>query len=290
METQDMRLKELENSLSTKEKICTSKGTLNSFPSLLFLPYMVNGVGVVVCSSGEFSFSLENRTFSAKAGETLFLPEDSTFQVLKASDDLEYNIFLYQIEPIRDILGNMVIAMHLYSQLAPEPSYVWNTGEEDEVLHYMQLLNTTVLTEDPFSQYEQKLLLLSLTYRLCSINNRKIVANLETFGHRNEVFLRLIQHIERFYMEERGVQFYADKLCLSANYLSALCKTICGYTVQKLVFKSIIRKSISLLKNSEKNVQEISDILNFPNASQFGTFFKKQTGFSPQQYRNNIEI
>ena len=56
-------------------------------------------------------------------------------------------------------------------------------------------------------------------------------------------------------------------------------------TVQELVFKSIIRKSISLLKNTQKNVQEISDFFNFPNASYFGTFFKKQTGMSPQQYR-----
>ena len=46
-----------------------------------------------------------------------------------------------------------------------------------------------------------------------------------------------------------------------------------------------IRKSISLLKNTQKSIQEISDFFNFPNASYFGTFFKKQTGQSPQQYR-----
>lgn len=91
-------------------------------------------------------------------------------------------------------------------------------------------------------------------------------------------------------MRERGVEFYASKLCLSPKYLSALSKSICGYTVQELVFKSIIRKSISLLKNTQKNIQEITDELNFPNASYFGTFFKKQMGVSPQQYRRNINF
>ena len=65
----------------------------------------------------------------------------------------------------------------------------------------------------------------------------------------------------------------------------ALSKSVCGFTVQELIFKSIIRKSISLLKNTQKNIQEIADFFNFPNASYFGTFFKKQTGMSPQQYR-----
>ena len=66
--------------------------------------------------------------------------------------------------------------------------------------------------------------------------------------------------------------------CLSPKYLSAVSKSICGYTVQELVFKAIIRKSISLLKNTQKDIQEISNAFGFPNASYFGTFFKKQVG------------
>ena len=130
-----------------------------------------------------------------------------------------------------------------------------------------------------------KLLLLALTYRLCSVYTRKLIAEKASVSHKHDIFIRLIQLIEQYYTKERGVDFYADKLCLSPKYLSALSKSICGYTVQELVFKSIIRKSISLLKNTQKNVQEISDFFNFPNASYFGTFFKKQTGMSPQQYR-----
>ena len=35
-------------------------------------------------------------------------------------------------------------------------------------------------------------------------------------------------------------------------------------------------------------VLEISNAFGFPNASYFGTFFKKQVGVSPQQYRKNL--
>ena len=282
------RIIQLERALFQRDDICSSEGGISSFPAIFHSPYVVSGVGIVVCEQGQFTFVLNQHTLQAQAGETLFIPEGVSFQVLEESADLLVHFLLYQVEPIRDILGNQVVAMYLYSQLVPEPCYVWQTGEEEEVLRYMTQLDATLHQEDPFRLYEQKLLLLALTHRLCSLYNRKLVTNQDAVGHRNEVFLRLIQLIEQYYVHERGVEFYADKLCLSPKYLSALSKSICGYTVQELVFKSIIRKSISLLKNTQKNIQEISDYFNFPNASYFGTFFKKQMGMSPQQYRKNF--
>lgn len=288
MKTVQERIILLEKALFRRDDICSSEGGISSFPPLFHTPYLISGVGIVVCVQGFFTFSLNHRVMRASAGETLFIPEGVEFQVMEESSDLEAHFLLYQVEPIRDILGNQVVSMYLYSQLVPEPCYVWQTGEEDEVLRYMTQLDATLYQDDPFRQYEQKLLLLALTHRLCSLYNRKLVTNRDAVGHRNEVFLKLIQLIEQYYVQERGVEFYADKLCLSPKYLSAMCKSICGYTVQELVFKSIIRKSISLLKNTQKNVQEIADYFNFPNASYFGTFFKKQMGMSPQQYRKNI--
>lgn len=218
-----------------------------------------------------------------------FIPEDSLFQVLRQSDELEILLLFYQIEPIRDIIGNSVVSMHLYSQLTPDLCCVWATGEEEDLAKYMLLLDHTLKQEDDsFTLYERKLLLLGLTYRICSIYNHKLVGGREVMGHKNEIFIRLIQLVEKHYMQERGVEFYADKLCLSPKYLSAIAKNVCGYTVQELIFKAIIRKSIAMLKNTQKNVQEISDEVGFPNASSFGTFFKKQMGVSPQQYRNSL--
>lgn len=289
MDTQQDRLARLDFALSAGKDICSSKGWLNKFPKTLKSPFKVDGVGLVVCNRGNFVFSLNECSFAAKAGQTLFISEDSLFQVQEESEELEVFILFYKVTPIRDVIGNMAVSMYLYSQLIPEPCYVWATGEEEEVVKYMSLLDSNLSQkEDTYSHYERKLLLLALTYRLCAIYYRKLATNLGAVEYRNEVFIRLIQLIEQHYMKERGVAFYADKLCLSPKYLSALCKSISGYTVQELVFKSIIRKSISMLKNTQKNIQEISDFFNFPNASYFGTFFKKQVGVSPQKYRRNM--
>lgn len=265
MDTQQERLSHLDHALSNGENICSSEGMLCSFPTSLKKPFMINGAGLIVCRQGNFTFSLNMKVFSAQAGETVFIPEDSLFQVLSESEDLQLFIFIYQIEPIRDIIGNSVATMYLYMQLRTEPCYVWNTGDEEEVLKYMSLLDNTLhLDNNTFNDNEQRLLLLGLTYRICSIYNRKLMNLKTTVGHKHEIFIRLIQLIDAHYTEERGVEFYADKLCLSPKYLSALSKSVCGFTVQELIFKSIIRKSISLLKNTQKNIQEIADFFNFP--------------------------
>jgi len=251
----------------------------------------MKGLGLIICRQGNFQFSLNQKKHFAGAGESLFIPEDGEFQVLQESEDMEVQILIYQIEPIRDIMGNLVVSMYMYSRLTPEePSCVWSTGEEEEIVKYMSLLDNVLQSEEnSFKLYEQKLLLLALTYRICSIYNRKLVGERrDAGGRKRETFIRLIQLIEQHYMQERGVEFYADKLCLSPKYLSAISKSICGYTVQELVFKAIIRKCISLLKNTQKNIQEISNDFGFPNASYFGTFFKKQMGMSPQQYRKSL--
>lgn len=291
MDTQQERLSRLNRDLLNGKNICTSEGALTAFPSSLQSLFRIKGLGLIVCCRGSFQFSMNQQTFSAQAGETLFIPEESEIQVCQVTDDIEIRILVYQIEPIRDIIGNSVASMYMYSQLTPELCCVWSTGEEDDFIRYMSLLdNVLQMEENTFSLYETKLLLLALTYRICSIYNRKfITAGQDAGGRKNEVFIRLIQLIEKYYMQERGVEFYADKLCLSPKYLSAITKSVCGYTVQELVFKAIIRKSISLLKNTQKDIQEISNEFGFPNASYFGTFFKKQMGMSPQQYRRNLK-
>ena len=287
---QEMRLTRFERDLTAGKDICCLEGEVKAFPKILCKPFLMNYVGLIVCEKGYFCFDVDKKKFTARAGETVFLSEGNNFSIGELSDDLRVSILFYHIDPIREILGSSIVAMYLYTTLTPEPCYVWTSGEESDLARYIALLGRhRKSAQNPFDNHECKLLLLALTYRLCSIYSRRIIEEKNVAGHKIDTFIKLIRLIEKYYMQERGVAFYADKLCLSPKYLSALSKSVCGYTVQELVFRAIIRKSIFWLKNTNKRVQEISDDLNFPNASFFGTFFKKQTGLAPSYYRISAE-
>lgn len=287
---QEMRLTRFERDLMAGKDICCLEGEVKAFPKILCKPFLMNYVGLIVCGKGYFCFDVDKKKFTARAGETVFLSEGNNFSIGELSDDLRVSILFYHIDPIREILGSSIVAMYLYTTLTPEPCYVWTSGEESDLARYIALLGRhRKSAQNPFDNHECKLLLLALTYRLCSIYSRRIIEEKNVAGHKIDTFIKLIRLIEKYYMQERGVAFYADKLCLSPKYLSALSKSVCGYTVQELVFRAIIRKSIFWLKNTNKSVQEISDDLNFPNASFFGTFFKKQTGLAPSYYRISAE-
>lgn len=287
---QEMRLTRFERDLTAGKDICCLEGEVKAFPKILCKPFLMNYVGLIVCEKGYFCFDVDKKKFTARAGETVFLSEGNNFSIGELSDDLRVSILFYHIDPIREILGSSIVAMYLYTTLTPEPCYVWTSGEESDLARYIALLGRhRKSAQNPFDNHECKLLLLALTYRLCSIYSRRIIEEKNVAGHKIDTFIKLIRLIEKYYMQERGVAFYADKLCLSPKYLSALSKSVCGYTVQELVFRAIIRKSFFWLKNTNKSVQEISDDLNFPNASFFGTFFKKQTGLAPSYYRISAE-
>lgn len=116
MDTQQERLLQLDRDLKSGKNICSSGGVLSCFPSSLKEPFLMQGLGLIVCRQGSFQFSLDNKCASAKAGETLFIHEESWVQVLQETEDVEILILAYQIEPIRDIIGNSVVSMYMYSK------------------------------------------------------------------------------------------------------------------------------------------------------------------------------
>ena len=176
------------------------------------------------------------------------------------------------------MLFRSVVGMKFMELVNPKACRVMHTGHEDELTKYSELLAADNTENNVFAANERRLLLLSLTYRLCGIFRELSKEGDQASSRRLETYMQLMRLIDHHYMQERGVRFYADRLCLSPKYLTTLVKSVSGSTVQQLVFKAITKKAVSLITTTDKSMKEIADCLHFPNASAFGTFFKKQVG------------
>ncbi|WP_430615094.1 helix-turn-helix domain-containing protein [Flavobacterium sp. JP2137] len=91
--------------------------------------------------------------------------------------------------------------------------------------------------------------------------------------------------VEVHFKQAKTPSFYADRLHLSPNYLNKICKRERGVTAGELIRRRVVLEAQRLLEYTPLNINEISDELHFENASYFVTFFKKNTGFTPEAYR-----
>jgi len=81
------------------------------------------------------------------------------------------------------------------------------------------------------------------------------------------------------------IQYLADKVNYSPNYLSDLLKKETGKNTKEHINEFILDRAKTLLLNSNDNVSEIAYDLGFNYPHYFSRLFKQKTGFTPNKYR-----
>ena len=279
-------IEKLQQQLTTDCEVCCSHGMLDKFPNALRVSFLVEHVGIIVCHRGKFTIVAGGDTFKVEHGRTIFLNRGEYFHVVDSSANCLYSLLFYRIDTIRDILGNTVMGMKFWDVINPSSCQIVTNDKTADIGNYISLFASLPDDDnDVFIEKERMLLMLSLTYRLCSVFSKMIGSNHSISERQTDIYIRLIELVGKYYDRHRSVAFYADKLCLSPKYLSSIVKSISGLTVQQHVFKAIVRRSILLMNNTDMSIKQISDSFHFPNPSSFGTFFKKHTGMSPRTFR-----
>jgi len=91
--------------------------------------------------------------------------------------------------------------------------------------------------------------------------------------------------LENHYTTEKKVDFYAEKLSISAKRLNQILKQKIGKTINQILQERLLIEAKHLLFVGKKNIKEISFSLGFLDSSYFSRFFKKMTGLSPEEFR-----
>lgn len=81
------------------------------------------------------------------------------------------------------------------------------------------------------------------------------------------------------------VQYMAEQMNLSPNYLSDLLRVHTGQNTQQHIHEKLIGKAKERLSTTSLSVSEIAYALGFEHAQSFSTLFKKKTNLSPLEFR-----
>lgn len=105
-------------------------------------------------------------------------------------------------------------------------------------------------------------------------------------GSRNarQLFIELLNTHRGKY----NLQFYAEKMNISPQYLSRLVFETSGTTASNWINRAVTMQAKLLLRNRQLTIEQIAEELHFSTTPYFCRFFRREVGTTPTEYRKNV--
>ena len=196
-----------------------------------------------------------------------------------------------------DFLWNTSLAktikLYEYFDYAVNEALFLSEKEEKTIINVLQNIQQDYHSNiDKFSQgiiIAQLELLLSYSDRYYhrQFLTRKISSH--QILERLEVLLK--EYFDSNSLTKKGipsVQYIADTLHISPNYLSGLLKVLTGQTTQQHIHNRLIDKAKEKLSVTNLSVSEIAYELGFEHSQSFSKLFKTKTNLTPLEFRQSF--
>ncbi|WP_418414781.1 helix-turn-helix domain-containing protein [Alistipes shahii] len=252
-------------------------------------PSRLNALIIGVGTEGETSLTSNLQEFRLKK-DSLFI--FSPKHILQVQSNNRFKAHLIVIAP--DFLKRINIdtkrMMPLFLQFGSLPCMELTHAESQSLRSFISMVEQELKgSETDFSSEIIGGLIAATIYKVGDILTHYLTEHPEVdspiHNRAEEYFRQFIELLGEHYKHERSVGFYARQLCITPKYLTTLIKRISGKSVSEWIDNYVILEAKTLLKYSNMSVQEIAYYLNFPNQSFFGSYFKRNAGMSPSQYK-----
>jgi AraC family transcriptional activator of pobA len=107
-----------------------------------------------------------------------------------------------------------------------------------------------------------------------------------TLSRRDARVEELRRLLDAHFRKERLISFYAEKLAMTADRLNDHVKRATGVTAGHMIRQRVLTEAKRQLVFTTQAIHEIAYDLSFSDPSHFTRFFRKQTGMTPQAFRD----
>lgn len=106
--------------------------------------------------------------------------------------------------------------------------------------------------------------------------------------HLQEKFDKFLQLLEQNILKYKKVSEYATMLNLSVYQLNSITKSAVGKTCSEVIDEQVVLEAKRCILATSNQISQTAYRLGYEDVSYFIRFFKKQTGHTPEAYRQNF--
>jgi AraC family transcriptional activator of pobA len=232
--------------------------------------------------------------YDYEEGLMFFMAPGQVFSIA-ASEDFQHAGWLILIHP--DFLWNTPLAKTIrqyeYFDYSVNEALFLSEKEETTITGIIQNIQQEYYANiDKFSQ-NVIIAQLELLFTYCERFYQRQFITRKITNH--TILNRLEEALTHYFNGEElankglpTVQYVAETLNVSPNYLSAVLKALTGKSTQQHIHDKLIEKAKEKLSTTDLSVSEIAYELGFEHPQSFSKLFKTKTNLSPLDFRQSF--
>lgn len=239
----------------------------------------------ILCHAGKAQFSFMGNTYTMEAGDWVIWQMSSQISDALYSSDFNADFLLVDKDFLLEYNPEKVWASKAFVFIKKNP--VFHLDERGKAMIEYNFIQIRRRIAEPHL-FQKEILGRQLQIFLLDLWEiyKNTMENIQQTDNSSALlFTRFMNLLPEYSKTEREVTFYADKLCVSAKYLSEVVKKSSGHPASYWINGYAMQEILAYLKRSDLTLAEISNKINFYNPAHFTRFVKKQTGDSPTELR-----
>lgn len=234
---------------------------------------------------GELEHFIDFSTTKTQAPFVSFITKGKTHRLIPKIHNAKCNIW----------------AIRFKSEFIPETTFqlysLYHTQANLQFENGFCFQRLVTLCEMMYAETQQETTDLSIIRQLLGVLFTMIEAERKKLEPQDEP-LQKTQHIsfgnflsilEENYRRPVSVEFYAEKLFMSSRNLNIICQSILEQSVSEIIETRKLIEAKNLLISTEKTISEIAYELGYNESSYFSNVFKKKSGQSPSEFREEMK-
>ncbi len=248
--------------------------------------YYANHVFMIICTEGKMEMTYDGQKKTLERGEFFLGVPGSVLSDYVLSPD--YDCKILAIKPSETTVPLELHKQRINTALHIKEHPIVKPNEEELNIffdYYNILCNRVRKPSHRYYDTEVRSLLNTILLYVLGIMDQNMEYNSTTSIHGEQIVEQFARMVNEDCGRHRMVEYYADRLNISAKYLSSLVRKTLDRTPTKIIQIVTIKEIERRLRYTKDSIKEISNALDFPNTSFFGKYFKHYTGMTPNSYR-----
>lgn len=249
------------------------------------MPFIFDGMALGICLRGSATVSINYHIYKLSPQKLITVMPKQLFQNLHFTEDFLIEILFLSSSFLQELPlpKDYDVLKHIYD----EPCFQADENIVSDLLELHSLVSKYSHSNNYYRQQMTEAFIYALILRIASEYRLK-ASDISIRKKSREDFItqRFFTLLSDYYLRERDVAYYADKLCITVKYLTKIIKKVTGRTASEWISISTVVEIKQRLKNSDSPICRIADELGFSDASVFSRYFRKYTGMTPLEYRN----